>query len=808
MRTRDAGFADYPRVAARQLNTSTCGARGVAARPLARPSEVGETVPLRCQVGKAKHIMIRYGAANLPFGIGMTSSPDQAPPIGATALLGGWEVAPAFPGEAPTGWLPAVLPGDVRLSLIAAGVLPDPLVGRQLEAGRWVEERDWVFRRQLPPGPGRRFLVFSGIDYRATVSLAGREVGRHEGMFAARRYEVPAVGGEVVVRCAAPATLTGPPLDWRARLLRAALQPVLGGELFPRRLGVPKLQMAFGWDFAPALPTVGIWDEVTLETTGPLALTDLQVVSWPGEASTALRVTLTVDAAAALPAELEVQVEEAGGQPIASSTCRWQLSAGESRHRVALSLPPLARWEPWERGVPTRYRLRARLLTSAGLSDEREVWFGVRTVQVAAPEGGGRAAPAKDWVRLMVNGRSLFLRGANWVPNDALLGRLRPEDYRQRLEQARAAGVNLLRVWGGGLRERRAFYDLCDELGILVWQEFPFSVAFFDSFPRTEAYLRLVEAEARAIVRALRNHPSLVIWCGGNEFSPRRNRPLVDRLAHAVAQEDGTRPFRAASPGAGERHHWRVWHGKANLADYRRERAPLLSEFGLQAAPSVASLRAFLPDDIAPGPDWEYHSAQLAKLRRYAGEAMNAEQLVAASQRAQAQGLQLAIEHSRRQKWRTCGTIFWQLNDPWGAMSWSVIDYYGRPKAAYARLRGCYAPVLVTIEFPLRAYRQGDWLEARLWVVNDTLTPLDRLELEGQVAGQVVFQRRAVAAANAVTALGSVRFQLPATAGLVVTARRLGTLLCENHYDLQWEDHAQIAPLAALRDWLTWRVLH
>ena len=726
-----------------------------------------------------------------------------------TLLLDGWECASARPGGPPDEWLPAVLPGDVRLSLLAAGRIPDPLVGQQCAESRWVADHDWLFRRTLPPSPHRRILVFKGIDYQAEVTLDGRLVGRFTGMFSERRIAIPPAGGTIAVRCRAPSQLPRPRLGVLERLTAGALRSVLGGEVFPPRLATLKCQMTYGWDFAPPLPTVGLWDEIALHTTGPAAIAAMAVRARPASDGALVTVDLEVELTEAADLAATATVRDERGTAVAETTDRWLVRAGGSRRRLRLAVPRAAWWEPWERGRPSLYHVDLRLDADGALSDRRSDRFGLRTVAMAAPAGGGRAAPAGDCVRLVLNGRTLFIRGANWVPNDALLGRLREDDYRFHIEQAKAAGVNLLRVWGGGLRERESFYRVCDELGMLVWQEFPFSVAFFDHFPRDRGYAAFVEEECRGIVRAVRNHPSVVVWCGGNEFNPDRNRPVVDAVARAVAIEDGTRPFRAASPGPGERHHWRVWHGKANVADYRLERAPLVSEFGLQAAPVEETLRVALPDDPAPGPAWEAHSAQLDKLQRYAqATSDDLASFVMATQRAQANGLQIAVEHLRRRHGATTGAIIWQLNEPWPAISWSLIDYLGRPKLAFRRLREWYAPVLVSLDYPLRRFQAGDQLQGMLWVVNDTLAPLDRLEIVATIDGHEVFRRTAVAAPSGATCLGEVTFRLPGVNTLVLCLSRHGALLGQTCYDLGWHDPGRIRAVDAVRDWLTWRVLH
>ena len=233
---------------------------------------------------------------------------------------------------------------------------------------------------------------------------------------------------------------------------------------------------------------------------------------------------------------------------------------------------------------------------------------------------GVRRVDLAGW-QFSLNGQPEFMRGLNWVPADVFPGRLRPVEYARLLALARESGANLLRVWGGGLREKRAFYELCDELGLMVWQEFPFACLFLGAFPRDRAYLALVEQECGAMVRQLRHHPALILWCGGNEFSQRRNQPLLRILAALVRRDDGTRPFIPTSPlttaSGTDSHNWRVWHGLAPLRAFQAESAHFLSEFGLQALPHRETLAAALPEPTRPT-TWPTHNADLRKLYHYA----------------------------------------------------------------------------------------------------------------------------------------------------------------------------------------------
>ncbi|MCD6290932.1 MAG: hypothetical protein J7M34_10555 [Anaerolineae bacterium] len=627
-------------------------------------------------------------------------------------------------------WYSASVPGNVRTDLLALGLIPDPFVADQYQDSLWVEEVDWWYRRplfyELRPGQ-RAFLIFRGIDYLSEVWIDGHRLGCHEGMFSPCRYEITPYlrGGAATLAVRIWGSHALP--RYRPRGFDRLWAPVArrlqpGMPAYPDRMATTKCQMSFGWDFAPPIRTMGIWDDVTLHVSGSASLVDVWAHARPlredGDPTPAsLRLQLTIDSARPQRVQAVARVFEAEGDEICRRTVPLSLSPGVGVYTVVCNLPPVPRWWPWDQGGP--HLLRAEL----ALRDDRErcldrasVRFGVRAVSWE-PTDGATAADGR-W-RLRVNGRDTFIRGANWVPVDVFPGRVGIAEYRRLIEQARSAGINLLRVWGGGLREKRAFYDLCDEQGMLVWQEFPLACAFLDRFPWDRRYLAQLEQEARAIVCSLRSHPSLVLWCGGNEFNPRRNRLAVGRVARAVAEEDGTRRFVPASPGPGDVHQWMVWHGGAPISWYTRRSYPMLSEFGLQAPPGRESLERFLPSEALwpPGRLWRLHHAELKKLWRYArpficGEGLDA--FVAAAQRAQAYGLQVAIEHVRRHRGRTGGCILWQFNEPWPAISWSVLAHDGTPKLAYDLLRRIYQPLLVSL-----APVPGDPARAEVWITND-----------------------------------------------------------------------------------------
>lgn len=626
-------------------------------------------------------------------------------------------------------WYPARVPGNVRTDLLAAKMIPDPMVGEQWRLSLWTEDVDWWYRRQLSVDlekDGRAFLICEGIDYLSAVWLGERRLGTHEGMFSQQIYEVtgPLRSGasELAIRIWGSHALPPYPLTGLDRALRRLMPRTVGGlEMYPDRMATTKCQMSFGWDFAPAIRTMGIWDAISLKVSGPVALLDAWVHAWPltdaqDPTPARLRVVVTIDADRPLKAELVLSIAGPDGERLARQTFPCRLRPGRQAVELELGVEAAPRWWPWDHGHPQCLEAHLALYVEGhGLSDQLSVPFGVRSVAWLPTRG----QPAGRWA-LHINGVPVFMRGANWVPPDVFPGRVREADYRELLQMARDAGINLLRVWGGGLREKRAFYDACNRLGILVWQEFPLACAFFDRFPRDQRYLAQLEREARAIVRALRSHPSLILWCGGNEFSPRRNRPAVDRVARAVAEEDGTRRFIPASPGPGEVHRWDVWHGRFPIETYLSDEHPMVGEFGVQAAPGIETLRRALGDAHLWPPDrmWEVHHAQLEKLYYYARPFWEGDDLasfIEATQDAQCWALQIMIEHVRRRRGRTAGCAFWQFNEPWPAISWAVVAWDRMPKRAYERLRCMYQPLLISLRWPVDG---SDRVE--VWAVNDT----------------------------------------------------------------------------------------
>ena len=665
-------------------------------------------------------------------------------------LHDGWRLARAapIPPDAPlddparlSDWLPARVPGAIQRDLMAAGRLPNLYALLKLdETLRWVEESDWWLQRDLPgiEGGKRAWIDFGGIDYLAAVTLDGRELERRAGMYRRRRYEItetlrqgPATLGVRIWGAWAlprwPRTLTFRLQKWLARKLQGG-----GLEPFSDRLLTLKAPVHFGWDFAPRLMTAGVWDDVHLHISGAVAITDLWArADWGPEFGLVVR--LELDALAEMKVRLILELvglfEGVGVQRAEYSL--W-LRANHSTQHICW---PDARIQPWtthDRGAPHRYRLNATLL------DAQDNVLDRRSQVIGARRFGWRVE--KGVHHPILNGEPIRFRGVNWVPLDLLPGD--PEEearYRRLLQAAVDAGVNAIRVWGGGGgRERPIFYDLCDELGLLVWQEMPIACVFLDRLPQDDAFIALVRQETRGIIRALRHHPSVFMWGGGNEWGPGRFKRVARAMGEVAAREDPSRRWLPASPGPHDSHNWLVWHEKASPAAYARDPAPLLSEFGLAAPPDAQSLQAMLPADALwpPGDGWRARKAEVEKLAHYVRYFLSPDTepglntWIAASQAAQARGLQQGIEAYRLRE-DAVGTFLWQWNEPWPAISWSVWPYLGSAKRAFSQIARSYAPIAPIARLHPR--------RIELWVVNDSPHPCGGCILEARLGDRLLW---------------------------------------------------------------------
>lgn len=663
---------------------------------------------------------------------------DRVPPHLLAALIDG---------------VPATVPGCAMTDLMAAGLVSDPRRGDAEAGARWVGWTDWEYRRpvevdSLVPG-ARVHLQFDGLDTVAEILWDTQTLATTRNMH--RRYDIDlterATPGrhELVVRFQAP----------EVAALQA--QEEQGGPL-PNSYGRPyealrKMACTFGWDWGPDFPSTGMWRPVRL-------------VEWSGARLGDVRVDTRRDAAGTW--HLEALVEVEAQQPcrltttVAGARVERDLTAG--RHEVTLSTPVrgVTPWRPHTHGSPQLYPLEVTVRAEDdAVLDTTARRVGFREIGLDTGEDEiGQA------FTLLLDGRPVQVRGVNWIPPTCFPGSVTREELAARLGDAVDVGANLVRVWGGGAYESEDFYDLCDELGLLVWQDFAFACAAYSEDPRMWAE---VEAEARDNVARLQHRPSLVLWCGNNEniwafeewgwadelagraWGEGYYRDLLPRL---VAELDPRRPYWPGSPFGGDgvaanderygcTHVWDVW----NDVDHEvyLDHAPrFVSEFGYQGPPAYSTMRDCVGpehlhvDDpvLAAHQKAEDGQAHLERgLTSHDGATGDLDDWWWRTQRIQAEALRLGVEHFRTLGERCSGFIWWQLDDCWPVQSWSLVDSAGVRKPAWFAMRSaCRDRLLgVTGRTP------------RVVAVNDTDEPWrETLTLDSYRLGDGVWETRQV----------------------------------------------------------------
>ncbi len=650
-------------------------------------------------------------------------------------------------------WLPAAVPGDVHTSLAAAGRLDPPFYHMNVEKCQWVERREWWYRTTFTgpnlSGTDRQLLIFDGLDTFATIYLNGEEIGSHANMFVAATFDVTGR-----LRPGQPNTLAvrfDPVLD------RVGGREVPGqwGGFGPERVWVRKAQCHFSWDWGPRLVTVGLWQGVRLEGFRAARLKDVFFRTEEiGSRQARVRVTAEVEAWNAAD-HLSVQIGlSRGDQRLAA-----EMPVTDGLAEVVLDVENPALWWTHDLGEPALYDLTVRLRADDVKLDERRERVGIRTIRV--DQSPDPDEPGCRFFTFVLNDVPIFAKGADWIPADSFLSQMTEARYRELLELAVEAHMNMLRVWGGGIYEKPEFYRLCDELGILIWQDFMFACARYPDYDPD--FYAEVAREAELVVRRLRNRPCLALWCGNNENDWIEDMVYWDQPGHdfpgrkiyhellprIVGELDPTRLYWPSSPYGGndhnderegDRHNWQTWHGAiyprrfgepprrdfspegVSFRHYAEDLARFISEFGMHAAPILETLRRNVPpEELYFGSEGMlYRNKDFPKdkgnnlMLAHTGLPKDLNQYIDFSMIAQAEGLKFGIEHYRRRKPHCSGTLFWQLNDTWPGLSWSVLDYYAFPKAGYFYARRAYAPVMAS-------FKREDDGGYSLWIVNDTL---------------------------------------------------------------------------------------
>ncbi|MEF3352588.1 glycoside hydrolase family 2 protein [Paenibacillus sp. GYB006] len=667
-------------------------------------------------------------------------------------------------------WENAVVPGFVHTDLLKNERIQDPFYGTNEKLVQWIDKKDWEYKTTFQVtdeilSEEHVDLIFHGLDTYADVYLNGVHILSADNMF--RVWEVnvktvlKAVDNELRIVFRSPIQEDLPKLEALGYQLPAANDQSEVGELGKKRVSIfaRKAPYHYGWDWGPRFVTSGIWRDIELRAWSEDYIADAYIHQ-----------NKVSESAAALTAVLEVNVDQAGPRVIRIETDggEWtkevDLPAGESKLNIDFELESPKLW--WSRGLgePHMYTFKVQILDTTGslAKAERCIKTGIRSIRLVqeADEYGTS-------FYFELNGVPVFAKGANHIPNDSFITEVTYERYRHEIESAALANMNMLRVWGGGIYEQDVFYDLCDEYGILVWQDFMFACSMY---PGDEAFLASVRHEAADNIKRLRNHPSIALWCGNNEMDSawahynenggwgwkkdftqeQREKIWADyeaifhHLLPEVIEElvpgadywpsspivsisNDINQHATTSSVTGDVHYWGVWHNAEPFENYNLQLGRFMSEYGFQSFPEHKSvLRYAEPSDLeltsevmmAHQKNGDGNRLIKKYMDMYMTEPKDFPSFLYMSQVLQADAMKVAIEAHRRNRPFVMGTLYWQMNDTWPVASWAGMDYYGNWKALHYYAKRSFADEMISID---------DTKPGRvdLYLLSDVLRPLE-----------------------------------------------------------------------------------
>lgn len=634
-------------------------------------------------------------------------------------------------------WYDARVPGCVHTDLLNNNLIPDPFFGTNEENLQWIGEKDWTYRTTFDlPSDFLQMenidLVFKGLDTYAAVTLNDSLLLTADNMFRVWRSDCKALLRErrntLVIQFRNVFDENLPKYNnapFRRQAYANNDQADVKIALYSR-----KAQFHYGWDWGPRLITCGVWRPVFFEGWNSFNILNLQIVQasvTPAEAE--IISILSIEADEYQRVNIQITADSA-----LLSSGQATLQKGDNRISLNGKIVSPKLW--WTNGLGGQYlyKIRASVTAQEGYAATSETKVGIRSLEIVREKD---SIGTSMFVRL--NGVPVFMKGADYIPQDNFQSRVTRERYEHMIRSAAQANMNMLRVWGGGIYEDDLFYDLCDSYGILIWHDLMFACAMYPADP---PFLESVKKEVIENVTRIRNHPSVALYCGNNEndvswyswgwkqlyppetqqlYEQDLNRLFHEVIPRALREADSTRYYHPTSPIAGfnnvspmdgDIHYWGVWHGKEPFEQYEKNTARFVSEYGFQSYPELESVRQY-----AEPKDMQLHSpVMLSHQRCMADERKDKEygnrlittymerlfrppkdfsSFLYVSQLLQAEGVKIAIEAHRCSMPTCMGSLYWQIDDCWPVASWSSIDYYGRWKALHYHVKKLFAPIIV-----------------------------------------------------------------------------------------------------------------
>ncbi|KKI89164.1 beta-galactosidase [Bacillus sp. SA1-12] len=645
-------------------------------------------------------------------------------------------------------WLPASVPGCVHTDLLANKKIADPFYGTNELDLQWIDKQDWEYETifDIPDhlmNTSRLHLVFNGLDTYADVYLNDEKILEANNMFRTWQADVKALvkkeKNRLTVFFRSPIKEDLPKLEKLGYDLPAGNDHSEDGGLGDKKVSIfaRKAPYHYGWDWGPRFVTSGIWKEVQLEGWTTCKITDLFIHQKEITASSAsLSAKVEIESDGDWQGHLQLSTE---GILLEKEV---YLKSGQNFIELDIEILNPKLW--WSRGLGEQhqYEFSVLLHNENHIVAEKSVKAGLRSVKLIREKDSEGSS-----FYLELNGVPVFAKGANHIPNDSFVTEISYERYKHEIISAVEANMNMLRIWGGGIYEYDEFYDLCDEYGITVWQDFMFACSMY---PGDEAFLQNVKIEAEETIKRLRNHPSVVLWCGNNEmdtawseyidhagwgwkeqYSPEIRKKIwsdYEAIFHrilpdAVDEYAPAEDYWPSSPmndwtgdenqhasfttTSGDIHYWDVWHGSKPFEDYNTHVGRFMSEYGFQSFPELKTVHSYAEEkDLALESEIMLHHQKNVRGNQLIKEYMEAycpapkdfPGFLYMSQVLQAEGIKVAIEAHRRRKPYCMGTLYWQMNDCWPVASWSSMDYYGRWKALHYYGKKSFQDVILSIE--------------------------------------------------------------------------------------------------------------
>ncbi len=683
-----------------------------------------------------------------------------------------------------SGWHDCNVPCSIFNSLIQANLIKENQLLANPENFSEISEKPWVYRKTFDAPEellqsDRIDLVFDGLDTITKIWLNKKLIAKTSNMFIPYRFDVTK---HLKAKANALLVKFEPAAEFARTLMNRYTAFKETDFLNPHRVYIRKAQYQFGWDFCPPLAGCGIWQPVRLEAVKKARMDDIHIKTVDCNNKYAdIKIAIKLDTISKENFSCKLNIAD-NKQNIRQNL---NFKPGEDFLSTVIRIDNPELWSPAGYGKPDLYKMNIELLYNNEILDRHQTTFGIRVVKLICSE-------KKRKFQFEINGHPVYVKGANWLPPTLLAGSVTDSDYESLLTAAADANINMLRVWGGGYYENQQFYQLCDKLGIMVWQDFMFACGYY---PDRQWFLKDIEAEAASIIKRIRNHPCLILWCGNNEIDRMHYKRELGKgkkfygkaiyhktLPHILNELDPDNPYIPTTPLGNKdsfennrtltTHQWDIWSRHKPIREYRcspEDTPAFVTEFGLQSMPSFKTIENLCaPQKPRLGSfQIEKHNYQIdgnSRLYRYVadlfGPVDEPEKFIYYSQIAQARAAKIYIEHLRANNNRNAGVLFWQFNDCWPAITWSAIDFYRQPKALYYYAKRFFAKVLITTLFESEIKKPNQYQPlnpANAIVINDTDQPITATlncsltDLHGKIIDNITFPLTAAPFSTAVT---------------------------------------------------------